>query len=221
MPHSKHRQPTAETLTPEFREENKRFYREEEDYDWVAATDRIIGLESFFHRFRQRTILGLIRRYARPGRVLDAACGTGLFLRHLPAGSVGLDINPRNLARARRNAPGKELVLGDVEALPFPDASFSTVVLTEILEHVPDPSKMLAEVWRVLTPGGIIIGSTPRRSILWRLRSLSSTCPGEPFHREFSRTEIEQTLNGYGSAIISSHHLRMSWVFLLEKANHG
>lgn len=217
MPNSKHTRPTTDVLTEEFLEENKRFYREEEDYDWVEVTDHIVGLESLFHRLRQRTVLKLLLRNARPGKFLDAGCGTGLFLRHLPPGSVGLDINPRNLEKAKQHAPKAKLVLGDVEQLPFPNGSFSNIILTEILEHMPDPSKMLDEVWRVLKPRGIVIGSTPRRNILWRLRTFSSTCPGEPFHREFSRDEISATLQGYGMASIYPRHFGMSWVFTLEK----
>lgn len=221
MPNSKHTRPNRDVLTPEFVEKNKRYYREEEEYDWVQATDHLVGLESFFHRLRQRTIVGFISRYARSGKTLDAGCGTGLFLRHLPPGAVGLDINPRNLEKARKHAPQAKLVLGDVEAMPFADASFATIIMTEILEHLPDPTTMLQEVWRVLSPGGVVIGSTPRRMVLWRLRTLSSTCPGEPFHREFTRREIEQVLHGYGKQSIYQRHAGMSWVFTLEKPPYG
>lgn len=208
---------SPKVLTQPFLEENKRFYREVEDYDWVEATDRILGFESFFHRLRERTMLRFIATNSRPGKFLDAGCGTGLLLRHLRPGSVGIDINPRNIEKARRHAPDAVLLLADVEAIPFPDQTFSTILLTEVLEHLPDPRVMLEELWRVLAPGGVVIGSTPRRNALWKLRWLSSTCPGEPFHREFSSQELLETLEGYGEISVYKRIFGMSWVFLLEK----
>lgn len=221
MPNSKYTKVGPEVLSEQFLEKNKRFYREEEDYDWVEAADHLVGLESIFHKLRERTIVKLIQKQGKPGSYLDAGCGTGLLLRHLPPGSIGLDINPRNVARARVHAPHARVVEGDVEALPFGDQSFSTIILTEILEHLPDPTKMLEEVWRVLTPGGVVIGSTPRRSILWKLRMLSSTCPGEPFHREFNGQELKELLGQYGQCTMRLKHLGMSWVFTLEKVAEG
>ena len=54
----------------------------------------IRGLEAFFHRNRARVVRGLIAKYATPDApILDAGCGTGLNLRYLPKGSVGVDIN--------------------------------------------------------------------------------------------------------------------------------
>lgn len=217
MPKSKYLRPTPETLTSDFLDRNKQFYRNDEEYDWVEATDHVIGLETFFHRLRQHTILSLLKKHAAGEPYLDAACGTGLFLRHLPPGSTGIDINPRNIEKARVHAPSAKLVVGDLESLPFPDASFSTILLTEILEHLPNPKIMLSEIWRVLQPGGVIIGSTPRHSMLWRLRMLSSTCPGEPFHREFNRTELQDTLAGFGTTTIRLEHLGMSWIFIMRK----
>ncbi|MBI4426128.1 MAG: class I SAM-dependent methyltransferase [Candidatus Kerfeldbacteria bacterium] len=217
MPRSKFTTPVPETLTETFQLANKRFYREEEDYDWVRATDRLVGVESIFHKFRERTVRKLIGRYGRPGQYLDAGCGSGLFLRHLPPGSVGLDINPRNIDRARQHAPHAEPVLGDIEAMPFPDGTFSTVVLTEVIEHLPDPRPALREVMRVITSAGIVIGSTPRRSIFWKLRGLSSTCPGEPFHREFSRQELYQLLAAFGRPTVAMKHFGMTWAFTLQR----
>src|SRR3972149_2013686 len=94
---------TRDPRSEEFLQENKRFYLEDEEYDWVEATDRFAGLESFFHRVRQRTMRAIVDQHgAAP--FLDAGCGTGLMLRHLPPGSIGIDINPRNIPKARRHA---------------------------------------------------------------------------------------------------------------------
>lgn len=143
----------------------KDYYRDVETYDWVDVTDHLRGPEAIFHRNREHVVRRLVARHAPPGEsILDAGCRTGLNLRHLPPGSVGLDINPRNIEAVRARVPQCSAVLGDVEAMPFPDGSFGAVVCTEVLEHVPDPAGALAEIHRVLRPGGMLIGSVPAHS---------------------------------------------------------
>src|SRR5437867_837233 len=113
--------------TPEWAEWVKDYYRDVESYDWVDVADRFLGLEAIFHRNRAWVVRRLAKRY---GSVpfLDAGCGTGLNLRNLPPGSTGLDINPRNVALIARRLPQQRVVLGDVESMPFEDASFATVL---------------------------------------------------------------------------------------------
>lgn len=171
------------------------YYRAEETYDWVDVAEHFKGLESFFHRNRRRAVRTLIRQYGARTPMLDAGCGTGLNLASMPAGSVGIDLNPRNLELVRRRLPHQVAVEGDIEDMPFEDESFGTVVCTEVLEHVPYPEKALSEIGRVLRPGGVLIGSVPSRSLVWKLRFLSSTCPGdEPFHNEYTPDEIRTML---------------------------
>ena len=174
----------------------KDYYRDVETYDWVDVADNLRGLEAFFHRNRARVVRNLVARYATAGEpILDAGCGTGLNLRHLPKGSVGVDINPRNVALLKQRLPDHVVIEGDVEHLPFTDGSFGTVLCTEVIEHIPDPAAALAEYRRVLKPGGVLIGSVPARSMIWKLRFLSSTCPhSEPFHNEYLPHEVRAML---------------------------
>jgi SAM-dependent methyltransferase len=101
----------------------------------------------------------------RPGeRVLDVACGTGVVAREAAArvganGTVvGLDLNPGMLAVARALPPGSgapvEWREGDAAALPFPDAAFDVALCQFGLQYVPDRPAALAEMRRVLVPGG-------------------------------------------------------------------
>ena len=127
---------------------NKEFYLHEEDYDLVEVTDSR-RLESLFHRGRTRMLRNLLSRDGAPPYV-DAGCGTGLMLRHLPEGSVGIDINPRNTPRARQNAPRANVINGDIENLPLRPGSVRTVVLTEVLEHFPNPADALRHLGALL-----------------------------------------------------------------------
>ena len=94
-------------------------------------------------------------------RVLEVGCGHGggasYLMRTLhPASYTGLDLNPVGIAfcRKRHNLPGLEFVQGDAENLPFPDESFHAVINIESSHCYPRLSRFLAEVARVLRPGG-------------------------------------------------------------------
>jgi SAM-dependent methyltransferase len=198
----------------------KDYYRDVETYDWVDVADHLRGLEAFFHRNRARVVRRMIARYAVAGApILDAGCGTGLNLRHLPKGSVGIDINPRNVALLRERLPDHVVLEGDVEHLPFVDGSFGTVLCTEVIEHIPDPSAALAEYRRVLRPGGVLVGSVPARSMIWKLRFLSSTCPhSEPFHNEYLPAEVRTMLDGWKIEHLSYSLLHFNVLFVARRA---
>ena len=214
-------QPTVIDQQAPFTLETKAYYTQIETYDWVDVCDHFRGLESIFHRNRERVMKRLLRRHAAPGRFLDVGTGTGLLLRHLPPASVGLDINPRNMGRAKRYAPQSEVMLGDAEALPLQSNAFSTVLCTEVLEHLPNPEQAVAEIERVLVPGGVLIGSVPSQSPIWKLRFLSSTCPhDEPFHRMFRRAEVEDLLSVLDLQWISYSLLRFNILFVAHKREH-
>lgn len=203
--------------TPAWSEWVKDYYRHVEAYDWVDVADNLRGPEALFHRNRARAVRALVSRYGSEP-ILDAGCGTGLNLRYLPRGSVGLDINPRNIALVRDRLTDHEAVLGDVEDLPFLNGHFGTVVCTEVLEHIPDPGRALAEYRRVLRSGGHLIGSVPARSLIWRLRFLSSTCPHtEPFHNEYLPEEVREMLSGWTIVKLGYSLLHFNVVFVARR----
>ena len=134
----------------------------------------------------------------RARRVLDLGCGTGQLaarVRRDLRGTVvvGCDFSNGMLhrARARDRKPG--WVQGDACRLPFRDASFDAVVSTEAFHWFPDRRKALAEIRRVLRPGGQLLLAlvNPRFALAGRVADVASRLAGEPFHwptrRELAR----------------------------------
>lgn len=97
------------------------------------------------------------------GKVLEVAVGTGRNLSCYPAGVelTGVDLSPRMLEIARDRAAGLgipvTLLEGDAEALPFDDGAFDTVVCALGLCSIPDNRRAVAEMARVLRPGGRLL----------------------------------------------------------------
>lgn len=92
------------------------------------------------------------------GRTLDLGTGTGRNLPLLPgaARAIAVDPHPDALPRARARAPEVPLVVARAEALPFRDGAFDTVVCGLVLCSVEDQDAALAEIRRVLRPGGAL-----------------------------------------------------------------
>ena len=128
--------------------------------------DRLAGIYDLYDspmdwlggRKRRRRVLARAR-----GRVLEVGVGTGRNLGHYPNGIelTGLDLSFQMLGRAASRAAARgnhaPLVHGNAEALPFPDASFDTVAATCVFCSVDDPVQGLAEIRRVVRPGGQVL----------------------------------------------------------------
>ena len=125
---------------------------------FLDAANRVPGVAAW-----KGAILG--RLALRPGmNVLEVGCGAGddafaIAERVAPGGVVtGVDFSESLIAEAKRRAPGRDVSavfeVGDAKALRFGDASFDAVRTERMLMHVPDPEKAIAEMARVLKPGG-------------------------------------------------------------------
>ena len=125
--------------------------------------ERYATLLSYGQDPRWRRFL-VSRIEAGPGdRVLDVATGTGMVARELVRQTgcsvVGVDQSPEMLAQARGRANGKaELVEASAESLPFADREFDALTFTYLMRYVDDPAATLAELARVVRPGGTVAG---------------------------------------------------------------
>jgi ubiquinone/menaquinone biosynthesis C-methylase UbiE len=139
--------------------------------------------------FWERRLFGDGRQWVcaqASGEVLEVAIGTGRNLPHYPQGIrlTGIDFSPAMLELAGRQADRLgltvDLRLGDAQALELPDASFDTVVCTFSLCAIPDERRAIAEMRRVLRPGGRLLlldhvaGTSRRvRTVQWLLERVT------------------------------------------------
>lgn len=165
-----------------------------------------------------------LARYLPCEAFLDAGCGDGRYLAALPslglvpARTIGTDIADSILRTAATTAERAgvevELVRANLESLPFPNDSFDLVLCVQVIEHLLDPARGIAELGRVLRPGGVLILSTdhnrnlvsqvlnvPRRVVVgalgWRGRRRSVTFP----HRTFRRQELVELARDGGLTV--------------------
>ena len=104
-----------------------------------------------------RDFVEFVRMFAPGGRVLDVGCGAGWSTAQFADkrfDATGLDLNPA----AFEPPPHDRLRfrVGSGTAIPFPDHTFDVAAANQVIEHVPDPAKMLDEMVRVVRPGGVV-----------------------------------------------------------------
>jgi len=166
--------------------------------------------------------------YARlrigPGtRVIDVGCGAG---RHSfeayrrGADVIAFDQNAEELAdvdtmlqamgqagEAPKSAKA-QVVVGDALALPYPDGAFDSVIASEILEHIPDDDTAIAELSRVLRPGGTLAVTVPRwlpERICWLLSDTYHANEGGHI-RIYRADELRRKLESTGLRFTGTHH---------------
>ena len=113
--------------------------------------------------------LGPLGRPGETARVLDAGCGSGRNMVELAGrGAVtGVELASRSLEVARARGLGPVVPGSLDDRLPFDDASFDLAVALDVLEHVADDAAALAELARVLAPGGRLLVTVPQYGWLW------------------------------------------------------
>lgn len=158
-------------------------------------------------------------------RLLDFGCGGGrhaLEAMRRGALATALDSDRKEIEGAAAwmatmraedkdtaNSGGEgHVVVGDGRALPFPDSCFDKVIAAEVMEHVPDDAAILAELARVLRPGGTMAVTVPRwfpEVVNWALSADYHKVPGGHV-RIYRRAQLCARLRGAGLVPGRSHH---------------
>lgn len=142
--------------------------------DLPARAERLLRYEAdIAFRRRGRTLVEYLD--PQPGdRILDAGCGMGfqltLLSRISDATFIGVELSEERLREAQRQVgPRASFVVGDVTRLPFEEGSVDKMILSEVLEHLPDDASALEEALRVLRPGGVLAITVPNKHypFLW------------------------------------------------------
>lgn len=165
--------------------EHLELYQLEETYWWFIG--------------RRELVAQMVTQYHRGTApvILDAGCGTGGTMAQVaPLGRViGCDTSSYALGFCRQRG-FRELVAGDVSALPFASGSMDVVLNCDVLEHTHDDRVALAELVRVLRPGGTLVLTVPAHRFLW-----SEHDEALEHRRRYAARELRQLLQDSGMLV--------------------
>lgn len=176
---------------------NEQFYEEffnDNDYEVMGSGGDLR------RQYRGEVLRAAAWARMEPGaRVLDVGCGTGDNLRCIwreDARFFGLEYSAATTQAARRLLGDRaDVQVGSATEIPFEDASVDLALCIEVLEHIDDHEKALAEIWRVLRPGAHLILAVPFRH--W----FKSYLPLMGHHRHYTRRDVETMLAKHGFEI--------------------
>jgi SAM-dependent methyltransferase len=193
--------------------------------DVVRHFDELAPTYAEAHGHGERLLayrLGVIRRLlagAARGTVLEIGCGTAIHLFALASGferAIGTDASPAMIEAARMLAQNSD---ADLRADPaedlatVPDGSIDAVICVGSLEHMPDKKRVLAQVRRVLTPGGRFVCLTPNGGYGW-YRHIAPLLGREVRHLStdhfVTRAELESLVAGSGLRMLALRY----WTFV-------
>jgi 2-polyprenyl-3-methyl-5-hydroxy-6-metoxy-1,4-benzoquinol methylase len=173
----------------------------EEDYDIYYQPEYLTVPD-----FAQRRLNEIARRFApyrQHNRLLDVGCGNGgmlLAARESGWQAQGLEVSTPAVEHVRKL--GFEVRQGFLQDARFPDAHFDVITVIEVLEHVPDLPAFVAELSRLLRPGGYLFATTPHgRGISWRLLGTRWSVVSPPEHLQLLSVAGTRDLlrrNGFG-----------------------
>lgn len=203
-------QPTPEALEAIYKEVEDPLYSEES-----GARER-----TFRRSLRQ------LHLFAQPpGKLLDIGCYTGVFIQEAANGgwqTEGLELGAWAAGIARKKELGK--IYGQtLEQLELPENSYDAVTLWDVIEHLNKPGDMMAQVHRILKPGGVVAFST-HMADSWAVKLMGKRYPFfmemhvVHFSRKTTRKLLEQ--QGFELLKIKPHHRILRVGYFLEKLYH-
>jgi ubiquinone/menaquinone biosynthesis C-methylase UbiE len=165
-----------------------------------------------------RTFQRLLRRAEidlTGATILDAGCGNGFGLELLagafrPRRLVGFDLMPEQIERAKKRGLAAEIYVGDITKIEHPDATFDGVFVFGILHHVPPWRAALAELARVLKPGGaLLVEELHGATAAFSDRFLGTSHPPEA---RFDWTQFRGALDDAGLDVVGEASLLLTAV---------
>ena len=159
----------------------------------------------WWYRGRREIILRLLRQVGFIGSadasrtILSVGCGSGEEIRFLGRfGKVyGIDPGEDAIRSCRAAGIGEQVTQASAEQIPFPDNHFDAVFILDVLEHIRDEQRALAQIYRVLKPGGIVVISVPAYSWLWSRADVRSH-----HFRRYTRPALEKKCSAAGFAVL-------------------
>jgi ubiquinone/menaquinone biosynthesis C-methylase UbiE len=162
---------------------------EEKFYDNSAHSKNIF--RSWYHRSRNQLVSSILNKYLKPGMTIaDLGCGNAMWnTEKLPV--IGVDINEKFLEYSYQLGRISQKVKSPLDHIDLPDHSIDIIIITEVIEHLPDLDKHFEEMSRLLKPGGFIISSVPYDTNLSLFKPLffcqcfyRGTILGEKYYQE-------------------------------------
>lgn len=216
--------------------------RELQDEMWREEILAQLPAHTHYYEMRRYELIWqLLPRSIRNAQVLDAGCGDGYILQETAkrwraegARFFGMDISFYKTARAReRLGASAHINVANLERTPFADNTFDVIVCTEVLEHLLNVQPGIAELRRILKPGGRLLLSTPsRHPVFWSyanpltwLEAFAGLffpaalppfhnlehpdAPNSVVHRAFTQSELHKELRAFENVTIRSTSFRL------------
>jgi SAM-dependent methyltransferase len=181
----------------------------------------LTSIEGLYRRFILRDHIAFITQAAsalppgrRPPQLLDVGCGTATLLGLLKTRGfrvLGMD-SSKHAATLAKTQSGVDVVVGShLRHAAFPSAAFDLVTLFHVIEHIPDPHDLLAEVRRILHPAGRLIVQVPNTES-WQARLCGARWAGLDVPRHvinYSSRSIQRLLSSTGFRIRRTRHFNL------------
>ncbi len=169
-------------------------------------------LQKLYYDIRFKIINDLLADVPEQGSVLDVGCASGFSIDHYAKARpdvsyAGADVAPHHIEYAQKERPQHTFKTGPAEALPYEDNTFDSVTMLDVIEHVVDVDACLAEMKRVLKPGGtaiifVVEEHNPLFQVIWWIWLKTKGKVWEEAHlREYTKESLAADVKKVGFTV--------------------